>query len=122
MKEQNKMKKQNILLVLKILETESDKEHPITQLKIADIISDVYSCDRKNVGRNIAYLIKIGYPIVKTSKGFYLDNKIFTLDERNIILSAIREKTDITQEQKEQIISKLDAILTKIYMKKENDQ
>lgn len=114
------MKKQNILLVLKILETESDKSHPITQLKIADIISgeEAYSCDRKTVGRNIAFLIKLGYPIVKTPKGFYLDNKLFSLSEKNIILSAIREKTDLSDEQKEQMIAKLDSVLYKILMDK----
>lgn len=84
------MKKQNILLVLKILETESDAAHPFTQRKITDIISAVYPCDRKTVGRNIAYLIKLGYPIIKKSNGYYMDNKLFTIDECNMIVSATR--------------------------------
>ena len=109
------MKKQNILLVLKILETESDKSHPITQLKIADIISEVYSCDRKTVGRNIAYLIKLGYPIVKTPKGFYMDNKLFTIDECNIIVAAVRENPHIPESQRTDITNKLTNALAKIY-------
>ena len=64
-------KKQNILLVLKILETGSDKLHPIKQCEIAKIISRVYPCDRKTVGRNIKFLMDIGYPIVKTTHGVY---------------------------------------------------
>ncbi len=111
------MKKQNILLVLKILETESDKSHPITQRKIADIISGVeaYSCDRKTVGRNIAFLIKLGYPIVKTPKGFYMDNKLFTLDECKLIVSAVRESVDISEQRRAELASKLSNALAKIY-------
>lgn len=51
-------KKYLILLVLKILENETDGSHPLTQGKIAQIISDVYPCDRKTVGRNITFLKK----------------------------------------------------------------
>lgn len=109
------MKKQNILLVLKILETESDKAHPITQLKIADIISEVYPCDRKTVGRNIAYLVKLGYPIVKTPKGFYMDNKLFSIDEYSLIVAAVRESPNIPEQQKADIASKLANVLVKTY-------
>lgn len=105
----------NILLVLKILETESDESHPITQLKIADIISAVYPCDRKTVGRNIAYLIKLGYPIVKTLKGFYMGNKQFTLDECKLIVSAVRESPNIPESQRSDIANKLTNALSKIY-------
>ena len=115
MKEQREMKKQNILLVLKILETESDESHPITQLKIADIISEVYPCDRKTVGRNISYLKKLGYPIVKTPKGFYMDNKLFTIDECKLIVSTVRESANIPEPQKTDIANKLISALAKIY-------
>lgn len=85
-------KKHLIVLVLKLLETESDAQHPITQTYIADTISKVYSCDRKTVGRNINCLIEMGYPVVKTTTGFYMDKKAFTLKEiefvRNSIISA----------------------------------
>ena len=60
-------KKFLILLILKILETESDEQHPISQSEIARIISGQYPCDRKTVGRNIRALITVGYPIQKSA-------------------------------------------------------
>ena len=82
-------KKQLILLVLKILESETDAQHTMTQTKIAGIISEIYPCDRKTVGRNIKILQEIGYPIIKTTKGFYMDGKVFSFEEIEFLKSAI---------------------------------
>ena len=57
-------KKYLILLILKILESESDETHPLTQSQIARDLSEIFPCDRKTVCRNIAFLKKIGYPII----------------------------------------------------------
>lgn len=84
-----KNKKYLIILILKILESFTDSSHKLTQIEIAKQISEVYPCDRKTVGRNISFLQKIGYPIVKTSKGFYMDKKIFSVDEVSYIVNAI---------------------------------
>ncbi len=108
-------KKHLIILILKILETESDSEHPITQMKIANIISDIYPCDRKTVGRNIGFLIGVGYPIIKTTKGFYLDKKKFTVDEVKFVLKAVLDSPDKTAKEKVDIAKRLLDILNKIY-------
>ena len=107
-------KKQNILLVLKILETESDKLHPIKQCEIAKIISRVYPCDRKTVGRNIKFLMDIGYPIVKTTQGVYLDKKLFTMEERALILSAVN-RLKMAETQKTNLILRITTVLDKLY-------
>ena len=108
-------KKYLILLVLKILENESDENHPLTQSKIAQTISDVFPCDRKTVGRNIHFLMEVGYPIKKTSRGFYLDRKKFTVEEINFILDAVRTATWKTETEKNDILRRLSDILVKIY-------
>ena len=74
-------KKPLILYVLKILEANTDKEHPMKQTQIAEWLNDVMPCDRKTVGRNIEALIEMGYPIVKTQKGCYLGGKKFGTEE-----------------------------------------
>lgn len=56
------------MLVLKILESETDRGHPLSQVKIADEISQIFPCDRKTVGRNIAALTEMGYPIKKNKQ------------------------------------------------------
>ena len=74
-------KKQLILWVLNVLNSESDENNPITQTKIAEIISDIHPCDRKTVSRNIQFLQAMGYPIMKVSKGFYMARKVFSVEE-----------------------------------------
>ncbi len=108
-------KKYLILLILKILENESDESRPLTQTAIARVIDDVFPCDRKTVGRNIRFLIKVGYPIKKTSRGYYLDGKKFTVEEMNFILDAVRSAAGKTELEKESIVSPLADILVKIY-------
>lgn len=108
-------KKSLIVLILKILETESDNCHPIKQTMIANIISKAMPCDRKTVGRNILFLQKMGYPIVKTTKGFYLDKKKFSVEETRFILSAIHNAQGKSEEEKNELIERLKNILAKIY-------
>lgn len=68
-------KKVIVLHVLKILQEESSKETPITQIQIANKLSAMgIHCDRKTVGRNIECLIHFGYHIIKlTAGGCYLE-------------------------------------------------
>lgn len=101
------MKKQNILLVYKIFETATDFEHRLTQKQIVDIISAKYPCDRKTIARNISFLKDMGYPIVKTSSGYYLDRKNFDVDECRLIISAVQESTKIPDEKKADIVNRL---------------
>ena len=108
-------KKYIIVLTLKILETDTDKKNPITQTKIAEDISRVYPCDRKTVGRNIKYLKEVGYPIIKTKKGFYMDRKIFSLEEINFIKNAIALSPNGSASEKENILKELIPMLVKQY-------
>lgn len=110
-------KKCLIIFVLKLLENSSDKDHPLTQSRIAFIISNKYTCDRKTVGRNIKTLIKIGYPIVKTPKGYYLDKKKFTIEEKDYIINCIKTNDEKSDEEKQIIINRLSEILDYIYRK-----
>ena len=84
-------KKQLILWVLNVLNNESDANNPITQTKIANVISYMYPCDRKTVSRNIKFLQEMGYPIKKKekNKGFYMDKKVFSVEEISYIINAI---------------------------------
>lgn len=84
------MKKHLIILILRILETHSDEKNPLTQVKIAEEISKQYPCDRKTVGRNIHFLKNLGYPIVKTPKGFYMDKQLFTRKEVAFVVNAVK--------------------------------
>ncbi len=109
------VKRPIILLLLKILETQTDKNHVMTQEKIADEISQIYPCDRKTVCRNIQFLIDMQYPIVKTRKGCYLDSKKFTVKEQEFILNAITTAMPCEGINQEDLADRLTGVLTKIY-------
>ena len=111
-------KKQLILLVIKLLETESDEKHPITQTAIAKIISEVYPCDRKTVCRNIKFLQEIGYPIVKTTTGFYLQDKLFSVEEINFVKNAILTAVGKNEEEKLVLADQVVDTISKKYNKR----
>ena len=108
------MKKYLIVLILRMLETHSDKTNPLTQVKIAEEISKVYPCDRKTVGRNIKFLTEIKYPIIKTSKGFYMDKQLFRCEEIEYVIDSVK-KNDVEISQKEELCDKLRSSLSRYY-------
>ena len=108
------MKKYLIVLILRMLETHSDKTNPLTQVKIAEEISKVYPCDRKTVGRNIKFLTEIKYPIIKTSKGFYMDKQLFRREEIEYVIDSVK-KNDVEISQKEELCDKLRSSLSRYY-------
>ena len=108
------MKKYLIVLILRMLETHSDKNNPLTQVKIAEEISKVYPCDRKTVGRNIKFLTEIKYPIIKTSKGFYMDKQLFRREEIEYVIDSVK-KNDVEISQKEELCDKLRSSLSRYY-------
>jgi biotin operon repressor len=67
-------KKCTIVLLLRMLETQSDISHPLSQSTLSKLMSEIgVPCDRKTVGRNIRYLTEFGYPIKRAGgKGYYL--------------------------------------------------
>ncbi len=106
-------KKYLIVLVLKLLE-DANEYNPITQTNIAEIISSMVPCDRKTVGRNIKFLKEMGYPIIKTTMGYYMGNRTFSKQEREYILNSINLNPE-TYENKEKLYEKLKDFLISNY-------
>ena len=116
-------KKNSIIAVLKILESNTDEQHPMTQTKIADWIADAKGCcDRNTVGRNIRFLQDLGYPIVKTPKGFYLAMKKFSLEEAEFIQKAILAANGKSGEEKSELAERLQKILYRIYLRENKEE
>lgn len=108
-------KKQLILLVLNELNANSDERRPLTQTQIAKNLSGVkYTCDRKTVCRNIKFLQAMGYPIKKSSKGFYFD-KAFSVEDIAFVKKAILSADGKAEIDKLEIARKVVDILTKQY-------
>ena len=112
---QKNTKKYLIVLILRILESKTDDEHPITQTQIAKEISELYPCDRKTVGRNIHFLKELKYPIVKTSKGFYMDNMLFSVSDVQFVETVIRDSNLKNDEEKAELLKKILSLMTHKY-------
>ena len=108
------MKKQLIVLILRLLESESDSNHPMTQTEIAAVISKLYPCDRKTVSRNIKFLQEVGYPIVKTQNGVYMDGRTFNKKELDYVLTSVKANQE-EFEGKEELCIKLRELLISYY-------
>ena len=111
-------KKQLILLVLNELSANSDENHPLTQTQIAKNISGKkYVCDRKTVCRNIKFLIDMGYRIKKKekNKGFYMDKRLFSLEEIDFIGTAILDSDGKGLIEKIELSKRVTDILNKMY-------
>lgn len=108
-------KKQLILWVLNVLNNESDENHPITQTKIAEIISKLYPCDRKTVSRNIKFLQEMGYPIKKTKKGMFMAHKVFSVDEVLFVKNAIINASEKDESEKKELAERIANVLTTKY-------
>ena len=118
MKSEKQSKKQLILLVLNELSAFTDEDHPLTQAQIARNLSgEKFTCDRKTVCRNIKFLKEMGYPIVKKEKngGFYMDKKMFSVEDVDFIRSAILSAEGKTKEEKEALAKSVTDILNKMY-------
>lgn len=111
-----KSKKQLIIWILKILESNTDENNTLTQTQIAEWISTKeHPCDRKTVCRNMKYLQDMGYPIIKTKTGFYMANKPFSVEEIQFVKSAIISASDKTQAEREALSERVGSELSRIY-------
>lgn len=116
-----KKKKGTIIIVLSMLETESRKDSPLSQDKIAAFANEVgYSCNRKTVGRDIKLLKDMGYPIVRTSRGYYMDYKVFSSEEITFVLDCI-EKQEADGIDKESLLQRLKRMMGHAYQKRGNN-
>ena len=85
----------NTLRIIKVL-FDTDKEHPLTQGQIANRIIDEKGkpLDRKTVNAAFKRLLEAGFDIVASNKrGYYLDSRIFNVDEALILLKTIGDSS-----------------------------
>ena len=107
-------KKYLILLILKILESNTDEKHPMKQKDVVDMISSAMPCDRKTVARNIKFLQEVGYPIEKGKQGYYVKQRRFSLTEIDFIKNAITFAPEVSGVDKVKLLNKLTNALIKM--------
>ena len=107
-------RKKTIIYVLKMLRKGSSKDHPISQLTIANVVSMLlgFTCDRKTVARDIDCLIECGYDIVKLPGiGVYYNGPDFSIEEFQTIIKAVDNLESLDEIQKQKLKTKIELVI-----------
>ncbi len=105
-------KKLALLYILKILEAETDADHPLTQEAIAAKLFDDYelTLERKAVGRNLAMLSEAGYDVLTTPRGVYLGERVFEPSELRLLIDGVLFSRHIHPRQARRLAERLGAL------------
>ncbi|MBO4535488.1 MAG: WYL domain-containing protein, partial [Clostridia bacterium] len=102
-------KKLLLLRILQILESHSDVDHPLRQKDIMRLLHNEYDmdCERKAVGRNIAFLERAGYDIEHADQGVYLGTRAFEAGELRLLSDAVLCSRHISAKHTKDLVNKL---------------
>ncbi len=108
-------RKVKILKLLELLRQNTDEEHPMTTNDIVDHLAAMdIPCDRRTVSQDIATLNELGYEIMATmvshEKGYYVEDRSFSVPELKILIDAVHASSFITDKKSQELISKLAAL------------
>lgn len=114
--------KLKLLWILKILEQESDEEHPISATELCRRLNEQgITAERKSVYDDIRALCDFGYEILYTRmprSGYYLADRAFELPEVYLLTDAVQAAGFITVRKTRELVRKLDGLLSREQAKK----
>lgn len=112
-------KKILILLILEILQRNTDADHHLTQQDILRILKSEYgiTCDRRSVKSNVLDLVDMGYDI-NMDDGYYLASRDFEPAELRMLIDSVLFSRHISLEQGKRLIEKLKAQGNKYFQPK----
>ncbi|MDD3368323.1 MAG: WYL domain-containing transcriptional regulator [Lachnospiraceae bacterium] len=105
--------KLKLLYILQYLSAYSDKNHPLSTMRILDLLAEEgIQAERKSIYRDIASLQEYGYDIQsrksKTDSGYYLASREFELPELKLLVDAVQASKFITLRKSRELIEKLE--------------
>lgn len=115
------IRKLYIIYLLEILQKYTDKDHPLMQKEIAEIMERDYgeSCERKAITRNLGNLQDMGYDICRIEKkGYYLGERDFEDSELRLLIDSVVASRHIPAGQAKKLTEKLIS-QSNIYFKKQ---
>lgn len=115
----NDRKKLLILLILDVLQRNSDESHHLTQQEILRLLEAEYGivCDRRSVKANVLDLIDMGYDI-NMDDGYYLASREFEDAELRMLIDSVLFSRHISLTQGRRLIEKLEKQSNKYFKAK----
>lgn len=112
-------KKGSVLMVLEILKKLSDCDHPLTQLRIVELIKQNYNIDvdRRTVASDLELLSLLNFDIAKDKKGYYLSERLLDNTEVSFIIDALFSSKSLDSKSTKALTKKVCSVLSKYEQK-----
>ena len=109
---QENWQKYKLLKLLELLRQESDEQHPLPTSAICGKLAEMgISCERRTLTKDIAVLNELGYKVMWTwvgkEKGYYIEDRSFTVPELKILIDAVQAASFITKKKTAELIDKI---------------
>ena len=101
-----------LLKLHEILRTESDEQNPLTTGELLTRLADCgISCDRRTLAKDMETLNRQGFEVmvrrVGHQKGYYVEDRGFSLPELKILMDAVQAAGFITERKAEDLSGKI---------------
>lgn len=101
-----------LLKLLEMLRQDTDEQHPLPTNEICRRLANMdISCDRRTLARDIALLNDQGFEVmwrwVGKEKGYYIEDRSFSVPELKIMIDAIQAASFITEKKTAELIDKI---------------
>lgn len=109
---QDNYRKIKLLKLLELLQQDTDEQHPMTTNQICARLNEMgIICDRRTLSKDIALLNEQGYEIMDTpvrhEKGYYVEDRSFSIPELKILMDAVQASSFITKKKTEELLQKI---------------
>ncbi|MBE6917967.1 MAG: WYL domain-containing protein [Ruminococcaceae bacterium] len=109
---QDNYRKIKLLKLLELLRLDTDEQHPMTTSRICARLDEMgIICDRRTLSKDIALLNEQGYEImdipVGHEKGYYIDDRSFSIPELKILMDAVQAASFITDKKTAELLEKI---------------
>ena len=109
---QDNYRKIKLLKLLELLRSDSDESNPVTTSDLCGRLEEMgILCDRRTLSKDISLLNEHGYEIMSTTvgheKGYYIDDRGFSVPELKILIDAVQASSFITEKKTRELVEKL---------------
>lgn len=109
---QDNYRKIKLLKLLELLRADSDENNPMTTSALCGRLEEMgIICDRRTLSKDIALLNEHGYEIMDTTvgheKGYYIEDRGFSVPELKILIDAVQASAFITEKKTRELVGKL---------------
>ena len=109
---QDNYRKIKLLKLLELLRSDSDESNPMTTSDLCGRLEKMgIVCDRRTLSKDISLLNEHGYEIMSTTvgheKGYYIDDRGFSVPELKILIDAVQASSFITEKKTRELVEKL---------------